>query len=228
MSAHSASTRPPAIACPVIAPTTGTRQLVDAERHRVDARDHLALLVPGRSRAPPSGRRRPRSSPARPASTSARGGFAGDPLDGRDDLAQQRQVHRVRRRAVDREHERCPRRARRCSRAPSRRSLLTQRRLPRARLGSAMTSVRVLRVFTDRAGASGNPLGVVRDAGEHLPDAPTGDRRRARLLRDGVRRTRHGRADLHADGRAAVRRASDGRQRMAARTSRCSTSPRAT
>ncbi|HEX3432864.1 MAG TPA: PhzF family phenazine biosynthesis protein [Solirubrobacteraceae bacterium] len=29
-----------------------------------------------------------------------------------------------------------------------------------------MTSVRVLRVFTDSSGASGNPLGVVRDAGE--------------------------------------------------------------
>jgi predicted PhzF superfamily epimerase YddE/YHI9 len=54
------------------------------------------------------------------------------------------------------------------------------RRLPgRNEAGSAtpagdydrrMTAVRVLRVFTDPAGESGNPLGVVRDAG-HIPPA---------------------------------------------------------
>jgi len=34
----------------------------------------------------------------------------------------------------------------------------------------AMTTVRVLRVFTDNSGASGNPLGVVCDAGEIAPE----------------------------------------------------------
>jgi predicted PhzF superfamily epimerase YddE/YHI9 len=52
---------------------------------------------------------------------------------------------------------------------PAHYRLIAQRRATAAGRGCGnydrpMTTVRVLRVFTDRAGASGNPLGVVRDA----------------------------------------------------------------
>ena len=74
-----------------------------------------------------------------------------------------------------------------------------------------MTEVRVLRVFMDAAGGGGNALGVVLDGGARRGGPAPGGGGRARLLGDGVRRRRRlgGDPDLHARGRAGVRRASD-------------------
>ncbi len=75
-----------------------------------------------------------------------------------------------------------------------------------------MPELHVLRVFCGEGGGGGNPLGVFLDGSEVPAERSAGDRRRARIQRDGVRRRRRARRDahLHPGGGAAVRRASRG------------------
>ena len=82
----------------------GERELVDAERHRVDAGDHLALL------RRPVGRHRlevgaGREAPLASGEHERARRLAGDLRDCLDQLAQQVHVHRVRRRSIDGQHD---------------------------------------------------------------------------------------------------------------------------
>ena len=84
--------------------------------------------------------------------------------------------------------------------------------------GAAEIEVRVPRVFCAADGSFGNPLGVVLDGPVGAGRRPPGARPSPRLLGDGLRRRRRERPDrdLHARGRAAVRRPPVRRYRLAA------------